>query len=761
MLIWSSALTLSSFWSGGTLLAQDRAAELARPEPARDIQLPADVKPPYDRDILPVQDAKQGAPAVLPTLPETRIEGARPQPQSASPQQQSTPLAFPANTSLATPVPFGNSPAGTLGLGSNLLGQTSSASAGRISQSDLQYRRFSRTGEIMEVVPGLIVTPHSGGGKASQWALRGAYMDHGTDFSLFVDGMPVNLRTHAHGQGYLDINWIIPELIEGIEYRKGPYYADVGDFSAVGTSAMRMASKLTDGFAKIETGSYAYNRFVTGKSLKVGQGDLLYGVEARYADTAWEAHEKLQRFSGILKYTMGNEDAGFSVSGMSYYSQWTSTDQVPELAITSGLIDRFGYLDPTTGGNTYRHSANSEFWAKLTDNSITRAQVYGIWYNLDLYSSLDGPDSQIQQFERRFYYGSNASHQITTDWFCRKQIHTFGLNFRDDSIPNIRLANSAARVVTEDITSDAVRETNLSFFNIESFQLTDRLRAESGIRWDHYWFDVNSRLTPANTGNQYDDIWSPKANLIYRATEKMELFLNGGFGFHSNDARGVIQVVDPSTGERITQATPPLVRGRGAEAGVRTSGIIPGLVSTAAVFYLDLDQELIFSGDAGTTEPNGKTRRVGVELVNFYNITDWWSCDVSFTGTSVRFDQPDPDTGGRFVPNTLPFTVSGGTQFKAPSGWFGSLRCRSFFAGPLTSDNNFRSEQTILFNAILGYQRNRWTVGIEGINILNAQAPDVSYAYPFTLAAGGPEFFGRVIRPTDPIQARVFFSITY
>ncbi len=745
------AVTVACMWQSGPAIAEDtspvRAPADLRPEPV----WKASPKP--DADLVQVQD---GPPKKekLPTLPETKVEA------SPEPNPTAAPSSVATTTPSALPGPFGVTPSSSPGLGSNLLGETPSASAGSVNRQDLLLRPSARPGDIFEAIPGLIATPHTGGGKASQFILRGSYADHGTDFSIFADGVPLNLPSHAHGQGYLDTNWLIPELIDRIDYRKGPYYADVGDFSSLGTASTRFLTHLDQGFTKYTTGMYGYNRLVTAQSFQVGQGDLLYGILANYQDTAWENKEKLQRFSGILKYTVGDANAGFSVAGTSYYSQWTSTDQVPELAITSGIIDRFGTLDSATGGNTYRHSLNSEAWAKITDNSMTRAQAYAVWYNFDLFSLLSGPGSEIQQQDRRRYIGANLSHQIDSEFLGMKQKNTFGMQFRNDDIPNLRTNNTDNRVLVSEVTADQVNQSSLGFYWINAWQWTDRLRTETGLRWDNYWFNDSSLLDPANSGNLQTNMVNPKESIIFKASDKMDLFLNGGFGFHSNDTRGIIHTNNPD-GSAVAQQAPGLVRSRGAEFGVRTVDIIPNLKSTAAVYYLDIDSELLFAGDQGTTSPKGQSKRMGVELVNYYNITKNWSIDVEFNWTSIRFAHPDPDTGGTFVPQSIPFTLSGGTTFRDPSGFFGSVRMRSFSAQPLVSDDSFRSQQTTIFNAMFGYTRNRWTIGVEGINLLNAKAPDITYAYPFTLVAGGPQYDGRLIRPTDPIQARIFFNVTY
>ncbi|MCS7045735.1 MAG: TonB-dependent receptor [Gemmataceae bacterium] len=697
------------------------------------------------------QPAPAAQPPQLPELPPTRVEGAR------------TPVAVPVDLAQPAAPPFGTPSPGSFNLRSNLLGRTYSAGSGFANQSDLQFRPYVRTSEILEIIPGFVVFQHAGGGKAAQFVLRGVNMDHGTDFALFVDGQPINLPTHCHGQGYLDMNFVIPELIESFEFRRGCYYADVGDFGATGTAAMRLATRLTEGFAKLEAGMFNYYRAVAADSFDLGPGHFLFGIEGRYHDTPFVLHENLNRFSAIGKYSLGDERAGLVFSGYSYQAKWDSTDQQPYLAIEQGLIGRFGTLDPSLFGETYRHGGIADTWLRWGDNAITRANFYATWYHLNLFTNPEFFDefgsAQIQQREYRRILGGGINHTFTWNFGAKtKMTQTVGLQVRNDYLPEISLYNTDRRRFVSTITDDRVNETNVGLFYSNDIQIGEKLRALIGVRQSFFDFDVSSRTDPRNSGRTSEPFTSPSVNLVAGPFNNVEYFLNLGIGFHSNDARGVLARFNPDGTPVI--AAPGLVRARGAEVGIRSGDRIPGLVTTLTAFYLDLESELIFSGDAGTVEPRGGSRRAGLEFSAYYNITKWWSVDIEGAWVRGRFEEPDED-GGRFIPGAIPVVITGGTQLQAPNGLIAGIRGRYFSPQALISNNSLRSEQVLVFNGILGYQRNRLTVGVEGINLFNARAPDVSYAYPFRLSPGGPEILGKLFRPTEPLQARFFLIWTF
>jgi len=268
----------------------------------------------------------------------------------------------------------------------NLEGLAMAGSEGVVSGQRLAAVPLQRPGEVLEMVPGLIVTQHAGDGKANQYFLRGFNLDHGTDFATYVAGVPVNMPTHAHGQGYTDLNFLIPELVDRIRYRKGPYYADEGDFSSVGVARIDYLRKIDGPLAQITVGQNRYGRALLAGSPEVGAGNLLYAVELFTNDGPWEVPENYRKFNGVLRYSQGSRDDGFSVTGMAYRGDWTSTDQVAKRAIDSGYINRFGTLDPTTGGETYRYSLSGD-WARRGTDSQSLATIWWLKSGLDLWSN--------------------------------------------------------------------------------------------------------------------------------------------------------------------------------------------------------------------------------------------------------------------------------------------------------------------------------------------------------------------------------------
>jgi len=506
------------------------------------------------------------------------------------------------------------------GRADDLTGIAGSASEGRVGQAQFETRPVLRPGEVLEVVPGIAVTQHSGSGKANQYFLRGFNLDHGTDFSTRVDGVPINLPTHAHGQGYMDLNWVIPELVDYVTFRKGPYYADVGDFSSAGTADFHLVKTLPEGLAKVGIGQDDYYRVLVAQTPQLGPGHLLYAFEAQLYNGPWDHHEHVRKFNGLLKYTLTRGPSTFSLGFTAYSNTWDSTDQIPQRAVDQGLISRLGTIDPSDGGRTSRFSLYSD-WSYKGDKSLTKANAYLVYYRLHLFSNftfvLDDPvnGDQFEQSDRRVMVGGNVSQTWFTNWLKTSMDHTLGLQVRHDAIPEVALLQTLRRDRIGTTRNDHVHETSVGFYYQNQTQWHPKVRTVLGLREDVFVFDVNSDIA-VNSGNKTDAIFSPKLSLIFGPWARTEVYLNGGFGFHSNDARGTTITVDPKTGDPA-QRVDPLVRTKGAEIGVRSTWI-PGLNSTLAFWYLTLDSELVFVGDAGITEPNRASRRYGVEWANFY-----------------------------------------------------------------------------------------------------------------------------------------------
>lgn len=645
------------------------------------------------------------------------------------------------------------------GRSANLIGTATAASQGSVGYLELDTRPFLRRGELLEVIPGVVITQHSGGGKANQYFLRGFNLDHGTDFSISVDGMPINMRSHAHGQGYSDLNFLIPEFVRNVDYTKGPFAADVGDFSAAGAARFQLFDVLPENFATLEFGENNYVRGVVGDSYRSKHGVTTLGAEFTHDDGPWELKDDLRRFSAIIRHTWskGTEDK-FSVTALAYKAKWDATDQVPLRAIESGEIDRFGYIDPTNGGETERASLSFD-WNADRSGSASHFNAYAIYYRLNLYSDftyfLDDPinGDQFNQRDRRGVFGFNFDHTLHIEW-PRKTDISFGVQTRDDEIGELGLRHTAKRQLINTIRDDDVRETSAGVFVDGQTRWNPWLRSDLGLRADGYYFDVNSDNS-LNSGKRTAGIVSPKVGLVFGPWSKTELYLNAGYGFHSNDARGTTIHVDPLDGETPVTRVDPLVRSRGLESGVRTS-FIPGLVSTVSLWYLDLDSELVFVGDAGGTEASGATRRYGVEWANFYKINAWLTVDADLSLTHARYRDAGPEDR---IANSISTVVTAGLTAMKGDGWFGSIRLRYFGEQPIIEDNSVKEPASTTVNLRAGWKNRQWEFAVSILNALNRKNDDVAYFYTSRLPREPADGVDDLhLHPAEPRTVR--FTVT-
>jgi TonB dependent receptor/TonB-dependent Receptor Plug Domain len=642
----------------------------------------------------------------------------------------------------------------------DLVGDATSAAAGQVGSAELAARPFLRRGELLEVVPGVVITQHSGSGKANQYFLRGFNLDHGTDFAVTVDGLPVNMRTHAHGQGYSDLNFIIPELVQSVAYQKGVSFAENGDFSSAGAAQFKLVDSLAQGFAKVEVGEDNFYRFVAADTFRSGQtAATTLGFEGSYYDGPWENPENGRRFNGFARHAWTAGDTDFALTALGYHSEWDSTDQVAQRAIDSGLIGRFGTLNPTNGGDSNRASLSFDATRNGAD-STTALNLYAIYYDLDLYSDftyfLDDPfnGDQFNQRDERIIVGGALTHAWDSELAGRKTETKVGLQTRADFIDvGLFKTNQRARVST--VRDDYVQESSAGLFAETTLHVADWLRVQPGVRADAYYFDVDSDLA-ANSGTADDALVSPKLNVILGPWAKTEVYLNAGYGFHSNDARGTTITLDPSDGVTPVDPVDPLARSRGAEIGVRTAAV-PGLVSTLSVWALELDSELLFVGDAGATEANGKTRRVGVEWANFYHVNEWlaFDADLAFTRARYAADAGGAPNIGRRIPGSIDTVLTGGAIITLPGGWFGTLRARYFGPQPLIEDNSVEAPSSITFNGAIGWKNRDWEIALSVLNLLDRDNNDIAYFYESQLATEGAPVADIHLHPAEPRTFRL------
>jgi len=586
----------------------------------------------------------------------------------------------------------------------DLTGVAESGSQGTVGAVELQNRPILRSGEVLETVPGLIITQHAGGGKANQYFLRGFNLDHGTDFAIFIDGMPLNLPSHAHGEGYSDMNTVIPEFVKRVNFEKGPYYADVGNFGSAGAAHMEFLKTLPQDFFRVEGGQEGYGRIVFGASRKLGAGNLLYGGEAYHDNGPWTHPDNYYKYNGLVTLSGGTDTGGFSITARGYRGTWHSSDQIPVIA--QSLVGYFGTLDPTDGGHSQRYSLQGE-WHRQRATSLTQITAYGFYYDLDLFSNftyyLIDPQKgdQFEQQDRRWVAGLDARHAIYGRWYGREVENTFGLQVRNDWVHNglfrtqdrVRtnkddvnacndepidacIANPNLTAILPAATSlNRFTDTLIGFYAENKIQWAEKFRSVLAVRGDDARY-TNTSLTPTyvsnipslatpvdfgelNSGSATKFLPQPKLSLIFGPLAHTEFYAQGGFSFHSNDVRGATQSEEPISPDNPfpTSTTPisPLVQLKGGEFGMRTTEV-SHLQSTFSLWYLRSNSELQQDGDTGGTSASDQSsNRYGVEWANYYTPTDHWAVDLDVADSRAQFTQIDPDDAA--------YTNPGGGQY--------------------------------------------------------------------------------------------------
>ncbi|MFQ6405477.1 TonB-dependent receptor [Methylophilus sp. 'Pure River'] len=641
----------------------------------------------------------------------------------------------------------------------NAIGTSDAVSEGKVNASLIKNRPIARIGEILEFVPGMIVTQHSGSGKANQFYLRGFNLDHGTDFATYVDGMPVNMRTHAHGQGYTDLNFLIPELVSHIHYKKGPYSAEEGDFSSAGAARLHLLNQLPQGIVSLTVGSYDYQRMLLANSVALQQGHLLYALDVNHYDGPWQVAEGVRKYNGLLRYSEGDARDGMTLTAMAYQNRWNSTDQIPLRAVRSGQIGRFDAIDPSDGGDSSRYSLS---FAKHHRDQHGGWQInaYAVRSKLDLFGNftyfLNDPvnGDQTDQSEQRTMLGLNLSKSWLGEIAGMAMDNKLGLQTRYDKLSPVALYKTVQTQRLSQIRSDKVEESSAGVYAENTLWWHEKLRTVAGLRYDRYQFDVKSSLA-GNAGHVDDGITSPKFSVIFGPWANTEFFYNLGKGFHSNDARAATQtrLLDGSAALPVT----PLVSTRGSEIGVRSEWV-PGLQSSLAIWQLDMDSELLFVGDAGETEPSRASRRYGVEWNNHYVVNDWLLLDMDIALSKARFR--DHDLAGQYIPGAINKVASLGATVTNWGNWFGSMQLRYFGPRALVEDNSVRSNGTFLTYARIGYRYNqRTSLTLDVFNLFDRKASDIDYYYESQLKGEAAPVNDIHFHPVEPRAARL--TLTY
>jgi outer membrane receptor protein involved in Fe transport len=618
------------------------------------------------------------------------------------------------------------------------LGIADSANAGTVNQKELAMRTVYRPGELLEAAPGLIVSQHSGEGKANQFFLRGFNLDHGTDLATYLDDMPVNQRSHAHGQGWTDLNFLIPELTARLDYKKGPYSASEGDFASAGSASITYANRLARNVATASIGQDGHARTALAASREIDDGVLTYALEALHNDGPYTHPDDYQKLNGVLRYSRGYANNGWSVTAMAYRGRWNATDQIPERAVGAGLLGRFDAIDTTDGGAAKRFSL-SGVWRRTGQDSASKVSAYVIRNQLDLWSDftyfmVDPVNGdQFAQPDRRVTGGVNATHS----WHVHRgetstSDITVGVEAQNDNVFN-GLYRTAARRTLSVTRADHIVETSLGAFIENATRWTPWLRSTVGVRADDYRFRVRTAGVDSS-----DSLASPSANVVFGPWRQTEFYVNYGAGFHSNDARA-------------TLAAPGLVRSRGMELGLRTEAVA-NMQTAISLYRLDFDSELTYVGDEGTTEAGPPSRRVGIEFSNYYKPYKWLSVDFDAAYAHARSRGAAP--GQDRIPKAIEGVGQLALTVSQLGPWEGALRLRYFGPRPLVEDDSVRSRASTTLNGRLGYRVNRdLRLELEGFNLTNRRASAIDYYYASQLKG---EAAPREDVHFHPIEARSF-----
>ena len=601
-----------------------------------------------------------------------------------------------------------------------------------IGRVDRQLRPTNSAQDLLRLVPGLFIAQHAGGGKAEQIYLRGFDIDHGTDFAVSLDGMPVNMVSHAHGQGYADFHFAIPEVVEAVNVYKGPYSARFGDFATAGAAEFTTKNEVKQSVARLEVGQFNTFRgllvadVLGGRQLFSKQKESMYlATEYLFTNAYFRSPQGFNRFNGMLKYNgLLSDRTSLTLLGSHFTSSWDASGQVPDRAVRDGRISRFGAIDDTEGGRTDRTNAMGKLTTVLSDDAVLTNQVYYSNYNFDLYSnftfllndSING--DQIRQRDKgRDIYGYNGTFEATADLGSLALKSTVGVGTRLDDT-ELELSHAVRRVMLDTMSLTDVYEQNVHAYLDETLTLSDHLTLNAAVRYDHFFFRVKNLQrteTDSISGRADQGIVSPKLNLYYTVSPSLQFFARSGLGFHSNDARGVVR----ATTQRI------LPRATGAEVGA-TFKAGPRVLLNVALWGLDLQNELVYVGDEGIVEITGRTRRVGTDFAVRAQFTDrlYFDADVNYNHGRLR---DEPESANR-IPLAPTFTSTGGITYRSVRGFSGALRYRALDSRPANEDNSITARGYGLLDAVASYTTARFQVGFTIENLLNREWNEAQFA---------------------------------
>ena len=636
-----------------------------------------------------------------------------------------------------------------------------------ISRTDIAMRGVSISQEVLRIVPGLVIGQHQGGGKAEQIFLRGFDCDHGTDLRLEADGLPINMVSHAHGQGFADSHFIIPETIVSVDYRKGSYTASKGDFSTTGFVDFNTKNVLSNNLVKLEGGMFDTYRLLgvfnllSDKAMKREQS-WYAASEYRYSNGYFDKPQHFKRFNFFTKYS-GKLSAHqyLTVSASQFWSQWKASGQIPERAVKEGIIDYFGTLDPNEGGITYRTNLNVQLSSTLSNGDLIRNQLYYSNYHFDLHSnftfflhdSVNG--DEIRQQQGRNMIGYNGSYQHMA-YAGKLQFTTeAGLNFRADLVKNSLLSHTVDRyTLLQQVKLGDITEWGIAPYFSETIRINDHLSMNAGLRIDQYSHVYGNKLdsdtTLKGTGlyKAHAHTLSPKLNIYYTVNDNLQLYINSGKGFHSNDTRAVVV-------EKGVQVLP-------ADYGVDLGAVLKpfkNMIINAAVWYNTLDQEFVYGGDGGTIEFNGKTKRKGFDFSARYEPFKAVYVDMDLNYAHGR--AVEAFKGQDYIPLAPVWTSSAGVTYASKKGINGSLRYRYVGDRPANEDYSLKAEGYFITDAVLNYSKSHYEIGLVINNIFNTRWKETQFATE-TRLKGEPRPVEEIcFTPGTPFAATLSFSIKF
>lgn len=633
--------------------------------------------------------------------------------------------------------------------------------ASTISSLDLQLRPISTSQDVLKIVPGLFIAQHAGGGKAEQIFLRGFDIDHGTDIALTVDGMPVNMVSHAHGQGYSDLHFVIPETIERVAFDKGPYYTSKGNLNTAGFADFQTKKRLDNNLFKIEGGQFGTFRTVGMFNLlsaeNIDEPSLFLATEYSRTDGYFESPQHFNRFNALLKFHQRvAENKTIEISASSFTSSWNASGQIPLRAIESGQITRFGAIDDTEGGETGRTNLNFNLITDLADGGTVQNQVFFSKYDFELVSNftffLNDPinGDQITQSESRNIYGSNNRYFNNWDLFGLNASTEFGAGFRFDQVEDIRLSRTLQRqTVLSDLARGDVQETNAFIYAEEVLNISEKIALTTGLRYDFFTFDYTNRLS-TNYDRKVENkgILTPKLNLSVQAAKDLNFYIKSGIGYHSNDTR----VVVAQNGQEI------LPKAYGIDFGTLWKPS-PNLLVNLALWRLNLDQEFVYVGDEGIVEAGGKTRRQGVDLTLRYQLSPSLYANVDLNYTNP--ESVEEAEGQNYIPLAPTFTSIGGLTYEGKTGFSGSLRYRFLDDRAANEDYSVTAKGYFLLDAVVNYSIGAFDFGLSVENVLDTEWREAQFETESRLRSEANSVSEIHFTPGTPFQARLLVAVKF